>query len=174
MNILKKILIVIIILNCGYVYSQEMNDFEKESRIKADLVFEKIAESQSENLPYLLFSSANWNYLIIIDRKTHYTQIKAILKPNQSVEIESIISIKKSTEILQDAFDKSLYQKDFIGFESDFFKNGYELASGATTYFVMKDNNRTRFGESSLSFIVKPNPIKAEIYNYLRNKMLNE
>ena len=171
---MKKILILIIILNSGYSNSQEMNDFEKESRIKADLVFEKTAKSQSENLPYLLLSSGNINYLIIIDKKTFYTQITAFLNPKQSVEIKAVKTIKKPNEILEKAFNKSLYHKGFIGFESEFFKNGYEIASGTTTYFVMKDSERNRFGESSLSFFIKPNPIDVEIYNYLTNKMLEE
>ncbi len=171
---MKKILILFFALCFGHSFSQKLNEFELESRNKADLVFKEIAGPQSEDLPYLLFSSGNLFYLIIIDRKTHYTRIKVSLTQTDSIQVDSVKSIKKSNGILEKAFDKSIYQKDFIGFQSDFFKNGYEFASGATTYFVMKDSRRNRFGESSLSIIVRPNPIDGEIYNYLVTEILNE
>jgi len=171
---MKKLLILFFALCIGQSYSQELNDFELESRNKADLVFKEVAESQSENHPYVLFSSGNSFYLIIIDRKTHYTRIKASLTQNDSINVESVKTIKKSSEILEKAFNASLYHKKFIGFQSEFYKNGYELANGAMTYFVMKDKSRNRYGESCLSIIVKPNPIDIEIYNYFVMGIINE
>ncbi|WP_407557854.1 hypothetical protein [Winogradskyella sp. 4-2091] len=171
---MKRILILFFALCIGHSYSQELNEFELESRNKADLVFDKIAEFQSENLPYLLFGIGNSSYLIIIDRNTHYTRIKANLIQNDSIEVESIKSLKKTIGILEKAFDISIYHKGFIGFQSEFYKNGYELANGAMSYFVMKDKDRNRYGESCLSVIVKPNPIDIEIYNYFVIGIINE
>ena len=173
MTRIKYIFSLILILNFGFSFSQEMNEFEIESRNKADLVFNKVAESQSTDLPYVLLSIGNSDYIITIDRKTHYTQIIAVLKPNDNVEIVSVKSIKKTDKILEKAFDSSMYAKDFIGFKSDFFKDGYESASGGTTYFVLKDGKRQRFGESSLSVIVKPNPIDPKVYGYLVSELIN-
>ncbi len=174
MTILKKIFTLVFILHFGFSFSQEINEFEMESRIKADSVFEKIAKSQSENMPYLIFGSGNQFYIIIIDRKTHYSRIKVSLDSTDNATIESIKSLKYTDKVLKKAFDKSIYHKEFIGFQSEFYKNGYELASGATTYFVLKDKNRNRFGESFLSILVKPNPIDSEIYNYLVRELINK
>lgn len=171
---MKYIISLILIVNFGFAFSQEMNEFEMESRKKADLVFEKSTESESENLPYLMIGSGNQNYLIIIYRKTHFAQIKARIDSDDNIEIETTKSIKSTNKVLVKAFDKSIYKNDFVGFQSDFFKDGYELAIGATTYFVMKDKERNRYGESCLSVIVKPNPINVEIYNYLIRKLVSE
>lgn len=68
-------------------------------------------------------------------------------------------------------FNKNIYQKEFITFDSDFFKPHYEISSGSITYFVYKINNQ-RLGEARLSFFIKPNPIDVEVYLYLTNKIL--
>ena len=77
---MKKLLFLSFILCVNFSFGQELNEFELKSRKKADHVFSKIAESQSHNFPYLLLSSGNSYYLIIIDRKTHYTMVKANLE----------------------------------------------------------------------------------------------
>lgn len=171
---MKKILLIFCVLSCGYTYTQELNEFELKSREKADLVFKQVAESQSKESPYILLSTSNSNYLLIIKRKTHYTKIKVTLDTNDSIKIESIKSLGLKDKTLEKAFNSSIYHKGFIGFQSEFYKNGYELSSGATTYFVMKDKHHNRFGESCLSVIIKPNPIDIEIYSYLLMTLIND
>ena len=109
-----------------------------------------------------------------IERRTHYSRIKVRLDVNDNVQIESIKSIESTDKILKTAFDKSIYHTGFIGFQSEFYNNGYDLAQGSPTYFVMKDEERNRFGESCLSMIVQPNPIDMEVYSYLVNELISK
>lgn len=68
-------------------------------------------------------------------------------------------------------FDTSRYRTDFVTFNTDFYKSGYDTASGNITYFVLKDREGKSYGEARLSVFVKPNPIDAEIYLNLINRV---
>ncbi len=169
-----KIILQIIFCFCFYFsLSQELNDYELESRKNADFLFNEIIKNQTKkSSPYILLSLGKQHYLVLIDRKSHYTQVRAELK-DKEVDILYVKTIKKGNSVLKKAFDQSIYRKEFIGFESDFFKDGYENAWGSSTYFVMKDSLRNRYGESCLSFITKPNPLDQKVYAHLINELIN-
>ncbi len=153
---------------------QKLTGYYAESREKADLVFDKIILNQvNQSCPYLLFSSGNKHYLIILDRGTHYTIVRANLDLIDKVEIKKVKNEIKPNELLAKAFDFSVYKSEFISFESDFFKEGYEIARGNPTYFVVKDKNKKRYGEYVLSFFVSPVPYNKKVYGYITSTLIN-
>ena len=77
--------------------------------------------------------------------------------------------VRKAVEKM---FDKGIYKKEFITFDSDFFKPEYENSSGNVTYFVFKDKNGERYGEAILSVFIKSNPIDVEVYQYFIERIL--
>ena len=172
---MKNLLYLSFLLISGATFSQDkLEGYYAESREKADLVFEKIILNQvNQSCPYVLFSSGNQSYVIVLDRGTHYTIVSANLNLIEKVEIKKVKNETKPNELLAAAFDFSIYKREFMSFESDFFKEGYEIASGNPTYFVAKDKNGERYGESVLSFFVSPNPIDKKVYGYLATTLLN-
>ncbi|MCL6274235.1 hypothetical protein M3P19_09450 [Muricauda sp. 2012CJ35-5] len=172
---MKDLIYLSFLLISSIAFSQDkLQGYYADSREKADLVFNKIILNQvNQNCPYVLFSSGNISYLIILDRGTHYTIVRADLDQIDKVEIKKVKNETKPNELLATAFDFSIYKKEFISFHSEFYKEGYEIASGNPTYFVAKDMNRERYGESVLSFFVSPNPIDKKVYRYLAATLLN-
>lgn len=154
---------------------QELSDFHVESRTKADMVFTKIMEGQKKkDAPYILLASGNSHYVIVQDRFSHYTFIQAELSSGEKIAINKVTTEVKPNKLLKRAFDFSIYHRGFISFSSEFYNNGYDIGSGAPTYFVVKDENGVRYGESVLSVFVKPNPIDAEVYAFLINKLIEQ
>ena len=106
-------------------------------------------------VPYILFSISNSFYLIISEEDSFLKEMIIELKHGK-IHVISTDSIDKSNKLFLNVFNKNNYHKEFIGFESDYFKNGYKEANGNMIYFVMKDIHGDRYGETCLSLIVKP------------------
>lgn len=175
MNLYLKVIIISILCFNNFCLGQnELSGFHLESRNKADfLIDELIEEGHFDLSPYALLASNNTYYLIILDRGTHYSMAWVELEKNGNIKVDKVKNIKTSNSILKKVFDFKDYHKDFISFDSEFYKNGYELASGATTYFVVKDKNGIRYGESVLSMLVSPNPIDKKIYGFMATELIN-
>ena len=158
-----------------YVNGQDaLTGYDLESRNKADLVFECLLEVQNiQQTPYVLLSSGNSSYFIILNRKSHYTMVWGKLLEDQSFKVTSLKNQNKSDKLIESAFNIKNYHDGFISWDSEFYADGYEMASGAPTYFVMKDSNGNRFGESVLSMLVSPNPIDKKIYGYMATELIN-
>lgn len=77
----------------------------------------------------------------------------------------------KSDSILEKAFDKKLYHKEYITFNSPFYKYNHAQSEGNLTYFYLYKEG-IKYGEARLSVFIKPNPIDNQIYDYLRNVLL--
>ena len=173
-QVLKLLFFFILFPSIG-VSQRELSGFYLESRQKADSVYSKIIERETKsNNPYLLISSNNQFYLVVLDRDSHYTMVHCEFNQNGAIDIQKVINQEKSNTILNRAFDTSGYHTGFISFDSEFFKDGYEIAYGSPTYFVLKNSEGKRFGESVLSVLVKPNPIDPEVYGYLFSALINQ
>lgn len=150
--------------------SQSMNEEDIISREKADNIIRKKLEKETNGRNYVLFSIANSNYIVIVENKDNYSEY--FIKNSSDVVIGT--TYDKQDKLFEKMFNTSIYKKEFITFESSFFKpKGYEMSSGNITYFVFKDKNRKRYGECRLSVLIKPNPIDSEIYVFLSKKLLN-
>jgi len=171
----KKDICLLIIFSflCSKVVSQELKFTDSLSIIKSENIVKSHFTESIKNNNYLLFSIADKWYLIIIDKSNYYEQHFINTDSIVGNIKDSISLIKKPDILLQSAFEKSIYKKEYINFSSDFFKNGYDLAEGNSTYFYLKEKNCVKYGESRLSVFVKPNPIDEKIYDYLRNALLN-
>ncbi len=166
----SKILILAFLVVCNSCSAQKLNKYELESRNKASLISKKVIKDT--DTPYLLFSISNTFYLLISKKESDVNEIIVELKGDE-INIVSSNKIKKPNKILLKSFDKSNYHSDFIGFESDYFKEGYEEAKGNMFYFVMRDSNGSKYGETCLSLIVKPNPLDKALVSYMTSKLIN-
>ena len=161
--------IMTIFLQC--CYSQQINSADSLSRAKAKDVSNFIADKTLNN-NHLLFSIGDKWYLMVVEHRDYYEefyfQVDTLLKCSKI----NPIKIDKPNNILEKAFDKDLYHKDFINLNSNFYKTGYEISEGNTTYFYFKDKDGNVYGESKLTTLIKPNPINNEVYNHLLMKLL--
>ncbi|WP_168421747.1 hypothetical protein, partial [Candidatus Ulvibacter alkanivorans] len=149
---------------------QKLNYFEVETQERAKIVVNHFLE---ENKPYILFSLANYEYILIIDNGKNYIEKLVLYDKNDLIKLISNTKINKPNDFFKDAFDTNNYHQGFINFSSDFF-NGYEVtAHGGTTYFVMYDSEKNKYGESFLSLLVDPNPINKKLYGYLAQKIID-
>lgn len=148
--------------------SQKLRPEDDISRRNADNIASEIFAKETSGNNYIMFSVAEKSYLVIIDVKDTYEEY---FYNSESKRKSDVTIIKKSNQLFNKMFDKTNYKKEFITFDSDFFKPHYEVSSGNITYFVFKSNNQ-RLGEARLSFFIKPNPINVEVYLYLTTKIL--
>lgn len=150
--------------------SQELNSFEKLSRNRAEQVASYFLEN--ENKPYILFSLANYDYIIIVDSGLYYSESILTYYEDQ-IKLVSTQKITKPNKLFDSSFDTNNYLSGFTSITSDFFKGNEAESYGGTTYFVMTDIEGNKYGESSLSLMVIPNPIDKKIYGYLAKKIIN-
>lgn len=157
--------IMTIFLQC--CYSQQINSADSLSRAKAKDVSNFIADRTLNN-NHLLFSIGDKWYLMVVEYRDYYEEFYF---KGDTLKINPI-KVDKPNNILKKAFDKDSYQKDFINLNSDFYKSGYEISEGNTTYFYFRDKDGSVYGESKLTTLIKPNPINDEVYNHLLMKLL--
>lgn len=141
------------------------------NRKAADSLVRTMLHDKVKDKQYVIFSSGGTNYIIGIDQGKSYLEYYIKRNTNGLASVKSKI-IKKKDSIQCKMFNRHLYKAGYITLESDFYKEGYEVSSGNTTYFVMKDIKGERFGESALTVFIKPNPIDAGIYLYFVDRLL--
>ena len=155
------------------INSQGLKSADNVSRQKADFILKQNLSSIINGKNYLLFSIKDEWYLIIInegnDFQKYYVKGDTVIKLSNK---ECLNINNKENEILTLAFDKKSYHNGYISLNSDFYKNGYELSQGNTTYFYLQDDKGNKYGESKLTTIINPNPINDKIYNYMLTTLL--
>ena len=136
---------------------------------------EYILNDKLSNKEKIIFSVAEKEFIVIVQIEDYFLEYYLLKKNNEfKPKIVSKI-VKKTNPIFEKMFDKSIYQKEYITFDSKFFDpNGYEISSGNLTYFVFKDKNDNKYGEARLSFLIKPNPIDKDVYEYLIKQILED
>lgn len=172
---MKQLLYLFCTLMVTSCSGQKKDDFLIKSRENA----KKVNHFLNQNDDYginskILFSIADSLYIVIANKEKEY--IESIVEFKSSIDKISLVTqktIKKPNSILDKGFNLDNYRKDFISFNSYFYKDGYDVASGHKTYFVLIDETNERMGEAILSVMVKPNPIDSKLYGYLASKLIN-
>ena len=72
-------------------------------------------------------------------------------------------------KLLAKSFNVNSYKSDFVTRV-----NNPTVDQGNPSYFVLKDVDGKRYGEYSLSVIIKPLPIDKHLYIYLLTTLLKE
>ncbi len=144
---MKKIRIVILTLLCLIslsACSQSIDEAGKISREKADSFIENNFKEEVKGNKHLIFSVSDKNFLLIVEKGDVYEEY-FVDTENKNRKKEKVI-YRKADKILEKMFELSNYKREYITFDSDFFKPEYEMSSGNITYFVLKDENKKRYG----------------------------
>lgn len=141
------------------------------SRENAEKLINENFKSKVDGKNFVLFSVAEKNYLIVVENDNEYMEYYSEYEDGK-ITTSKTFSVDKKNRLYQKMFDKNSYRTDFVTFNTDFYKSGYDTASGNITYFVLKDSKGKSYGEARLSIFVKPNPIDAEVYLNLVNRVL--
>ncbi len=170
MKYFKIITLVFMMISTISCKSQKLNKYEQTSREKADLVVENIFNKEKK--PYVLLSISNKFYLVI-NKEDNFIQETIVEFKKGEINKTVTNKIDKTNKLFSNLFNRDDYHKEFIGFQSDFFKNGYEKSNGNMFYFVMKDVDNNRYGETCLSLIIKPNPLRLDLFDYMVYRLVN-
>lgn len=163
------LILIFIVQSCADGLSKD----KRISRLKADNVIKESLSGKTKNNDYIVFSSGDEQYVILIkesDSLHEYFIDRSIDKNNVHFLIDTVF--KSDSYLFKKMFDVGSYMEGYISFDSDFYKNGYDVSSGRITYFVYVSNTGKRFGEARLSFFISPNPIDPEIYLYFTGRIL--
>jgi hypothetical protein len=156
---------------CLSCCSQKLDNSALQSRQKAEFLTDQYLKNRVKECNYVLFSAADTDYIILVENKdSSYTEY--FMRISNEIKAGTIKDTTIATsKLMRKIFDYKLYKEDFVTFNSDFFKKGYENSSGNITYFVFKNKNGKRYGEARLSVFVNPNPIDAEVYTYFVERL---
>jgi hypothetical protein len=162
---------VLILTTCNLAFSQELDSLGTINRNKAESILQRFLPRQLKGNRKIVFSVGEEYYLILIKSNGKYFEHYYQIDDKGRILKSKVTGLRSSKELLK-IFDEKNYEKNYVTFSSFFFKSGYKLAEGNMTYFVLKDERDIRYGEAVLSFHILPNPIKAEIYFYLTDRIL--
>lgn len=152
--------------------TQELTEEELKSRRAAETIVSTYLKDEVRGHNYIIFSSGDNQFVVLVKQINVYHEyyINDSNEANRVIQFDTIV--RGDSKLFDRMFDRSNYRKDYTTFRSDFYKDGYETASGNITYFLFVTNDGSRLGESRLSVFVKPNPIDAEVYLYFVQRLL--
>lgn len=168
----------IILMLCGLLYlsgcSQPLSEVDLMSREKAETVLNsELIKGKINGNNHIVFSAADKDFIILVQEASGFKEYYVKMGESQKTELVSQTTVKLSNQLATSVFDKTKYKEGFITFSSDFYESGYEISSGNITYFVFKDKNGERHGESRLSMLIKPNPIDSSVYSYFVKRIMD-
>ena len=168
-TILLSSFLIAIATTYSFTQVLQVEDFGVEENVR------ELLHSEISNKEYVILSIAGKNTILILSEGNDCYREYFLVKNDKSNSLEVKKSKKiKSSQILEDMFADSIYRKEFITFDSEFFQpNGYEFSLGELTYFVFINKNGDKLGEARLSVFINPNPINQEIYMYLIRRILH-
>lgn len=145
----------------------KVDSLSRLARVKADAVLSSLDTLRANSL---LYSISNENYLIIHKAAGRYQQL--YIRTDSAGRIKTRRSIRLSDRypgLLRKAFDLQQYKTGFVTAVPH-----PDVVQGELSYFVIKDQNEKRYGEFYLAVLTKPNPLPADIYNYLFSTLVRE
>lgn len=146
-------------------FSQLVTSEDSLSRVRADIIVTEVIGEEIRGKCYLLLSIADKYYLIMTKVGEYYKEYYVI---DSKIVKERRRKLSKDT-IIENAFDTTGYRTKFLSLNSSDFE--YEVADLRPTYFYFSDLNGKKYGESRLTILIKPVPIKGEIYYHLLVKL---
>ncbi|MDB5142981.1 MAG: hypothetical protein JWQ66_1694 [Mucilaginibacter sp.] len=153
-------------------YSQILGHADSLSREKSEVIVKNNFRNLIGN-KYLLFSISDRWYLIIAKKSNKYYEYyldsdTSKVRRSSTIKATKVVSISR---VLSKAFDEKSYQKDYITFNSPFYRHNHAESDGNITYFYLMIDG-VKYGEARLSVFIKPNPIDKDVYDYLRISLL--
>jgi len=151
--------------------AQKLSKENEMSRLAAENVIDKYLKNEVKDKNYIVFSSGDIQFVVLVKDSDSYHEYFIDNSDKGSAYMQDTLFQSKD-ELFKKMFDLDSYHKSYTSFDSEFYKNGYEISSGNITYFALVTKDRAKYGESRLSFYVKPNPIDAEVYLYFTERLL--
>jgi len=145
--------------------AQKIDPADSISRLKSAALIKAEFHDEQDRLNHLLFSIADKEYLIVIEKPNEYDEYYFDIGVPSKKEKKCIVVLKPNS-VLKKAFNPQLYQKDYISINSDYFKSKRVFFTGANTYFYLMRNG-VKIGEAGLTIAIRPNPINKKVYKYL-------
>ncbi|MBL0744970.1 hypothetical protein [Chryseolinea lacunae] len=167
---MRKRLILLFLLVAFQSCAQKKE--EEVSRLAAEQVVNKYLAVQVKDKNYAVFSSGDVQFVVLIENADSFQEYFIDITAKSGEVYLRDTLFQSGDNLYKKMFNASSYRNGYVSFESDFYKDGYEIASGNVAYFVMITSNGLRHGESRLSFFVKPNPIAPEIYAHFTEHLL--
>lgn len=164
---MKVFFVLIYLLLFQHSFSQLVTRGDSLSRVRADIIVTEVIGDEISGKCYLLFSIADKYYLIITKVGKYYKEYYIV---DREIVKEKYCRVSKDT-IIEHAFDTTGYRTEFLSLNSLDFK--YEVADLEPTYFYFRDLNGKKYGESRLTLLIKPVPIKGKIYYHLLDKLVS-
>jgi hypothetical protein len=163
---------LLLFLQANQCFGQQLSKDDEESRAAADEVIIKYFQNDIKDRKYIIFSSSNTQFVVLVEFPNRYQEYYFNTSNSRKMGPTSVVNYQTSDSLLNKMFDINSYRQGYFSFESDFYKAGYEIASGAMTYFAFVTENGKKYTEARLSFFVKPNPIDVEIYFFFTERLL--
>jgi len=127
-----------------------------------------------QNREYVVFEWAERIYIVIVKINANkFVEFKFEKDNNEIILLKDITTMLNNT-CLEKVFDYRNLSKDYIDFQSEFYKNNNVDYNGSTIYFAMISSDRGIYGESRLTTIVNILPYDRDIHSFLMIRATND
>jgi len=162
--------LLVILLFSKFIYSQNENFYAPKDLEYIEYQLKEILK----NNDYIIFSTDTRYFIFLIKdaNKLIYKEFFYEKMENNEIFLNNV-AFHKDNDCLNNLFKKEEYSKGLITLESEFYKNREIDFSGATTYFVYKTKEGSKYGEAILTTFIKPVPFDSKLYLYLISRISN-
>lgn len=166
--IMKKLIFFYIFL------SFFINSYSQDLKNETFNIIQKNLNYIIQNREYVVFEWSEKIYIVIVKINSNkFVEFKFEKDNNEVMSLNDITTLSNNT-CLEKVFDYKNLSRDYIDFQSEFYKNKDVDYNGTTIYFAMISSDGSIYGESRLTTIVNILPYDRDIHLFLLNRVFNE
>lgn len=151
-----------------------INSYSQDLKNETFNLIQKNLNYIIQNREYVVYEWSEKIYIVIVKINSNkFVEFKFEKDNNEVMSLKDITTLSNNT-CLEKVFDYKNLSKDYIDFQSEFYKNKDVDYNGATIYFAMISSDGSIYGESRLTTIVNILPYDRDIHLFLLNRVFNE
>lgn len=159
---------------CYIFLSFFINSFSQDLKNETFNIIQKNLNYIIQNREYVVYEWSEKTYIVIVKINSNkFIEFKFEKDKNEVISLKDINNLSNNS-CLDKVFDYKNLSKNYIDFQSEFYKNRSVDYNGTTIYFAMISSDGSIYGECRLTTIVNILPYDRDIHLYLLNRVIND
>jgi hypothetical protein len=159
---------------CYIFLSFFINSYSQGLKNETFNIIQKNLNYIIQNREYVVYEWSEKIYIVLVKINSNkFVEFKFEKDKNELISLKDINNLTNNN-CLDKVFDYKNLSKDYIDFQSEFYKNKDVDYNGTTVYFAMISSDGSIYGECRLTTIVNILPYDRDIHLFLLNRVIND
>ncbi|UPQ80636.1 hypothetical protein M0M57_07290 [Flavobacterium azooxidireducens] len=151
-----------------------LNTYSQNLKNETFNIIQKNLNYIIQNREYVVYEWSERIYIVIVKINSNkFIEFKFEKDNNEVLFLKDVTTLSNNT-CLDKVFDYKNLSKDYIDYQSEFYKNKEVDYNGMTIYFAMITSDGSVYGECRITTIANILPYDRDIHLFLLNRVIND